>query len=99
MTNIPSDNVAIFLGLVVAFAFPIGILLTAILGWVIYIIFTMSSPVWIVFYVAIRLFLYVTVWVFIFSGLLWLCGWSGPILFFADIYAALPRGLYNWMVK
>jgi hypothetical protein len=94
-----SDNVAIFLGLTVAFALPLGILFTFFIGWVIYTIFTMASPVWIVFYVLFRAFLYITVWVFIFSGIAWLCGWSSPILFFADVYAALPRGLYNWMVK
>jgi hypothetical protein len=99
VTNIPSDNVAIALGLAVAFAWPLTILAAAFLAWVIYTLFTMASPVWVVLYVMFRLFLYITVWVFIFSGVLWLCGWSGPILFFADIYAALPRGLYNWMVK
>lgn len=97
--SVPSDNVAIFIGLVVAFGYPLAMLGLAIFIWLLYTIFTMARPVWIILYVLVRLFLYVTVWIVILSVALWLCGWSGPLHFFADIYAALPRGIYNWLSK
>ena len=94
-----SDNDATFIGLVVAFGFPLAVLSAFLAAWIVYTLFTMASPVWIVLYVLFRAFLYITVWVFILTGICWLCGWSGPIHFASDIYSALPHAVYRWFTK
>jgi hypothetical protein len=97
------DTYHTILGVTIAFGFPLmvffSIFVLVVGGWLVYTVFSMTSPVWKVIYVLFRAVLYFSLWYFILAGVCWLCGWSDPINWGVRFYSAAPGAIFHWFTK